>query len=278
MSIKPGVVVEPPDSRGLRKITIEGKEVGSAWSSRELRKILRHLGYAKPMDMEDPASIYWRGGDSKAWPDRPWRRRGILVLMIAGMIGSTVLHIAIGWPDAHRALTFAQRIVGTVFILAGLMGGIATFAVLDYWGRRHWGPSGGIALLGALIALSTSATLLFMWFEETEYTAYLLAFISLGLWSSWALYLLIREKSWRGTPQPKKFATGVAFTALLTAVSISYSTMYQPTAAPIRFILKAEFGTPRDSADLQYVTIPLKLYVKNDGGIPVYIVNNDYTV
>lgn len=278
MSTHPWVVVEPPDSRGLRKITVDGKTVGSAWSSHELRKILSHLGYPKDMDLAESSSIHWRGGDNTTWPARPWRRRGTMVLMFTGMLVSCALLIFVGWPDALRALTFTQRIVGTIFILAGLLQVVAAFAVLDYWGRRHWSPAGGIILLGTLITFSSNATLIFMWFEETEYTPFLMVFIPLGLWSVWALCLLIREKAWLGMPQPKKFAVGVAFTALLTAVSLVYSTMYQPTAAPIHFILKAKFGTPQESPDLEYVTIPLKLYVKNDGAIPVYIVNNDYTV
>jgi hypothetical protein len=278
MSIHSWVIVEQPDSRGLRKVTINGGVVGSAWSSRELRKILRRLGYPKTMNLEDPKSIYWRGGDSRTWPDHPWRRRGTLVLMIAGMLGSAVMHIAVGWPDAIQAFTFAQRIIGTIFVLAGLLQCAAIIAVLDYWGKRQLKPSGAISLLGAFIALATSITLVFMWLEETEYTPYLLVFAPLCLWSLWALFLLIREKAWQATPHPKKFAAGVTATALLTAVSIAYSTMYQPTAAPIRFILKAEFGTPEASPDFQYVTVPLKLYVKNDGGIAVYIVNDDYTV
>ncbi|GJF34132.1 hypothetical protein KNE206_68320 [Kitasatospora sp. NE20-6] len=278
MSTQPWVIVDPPDSRGLRKVIVNGEVVANAWSLRELRKTLNRLGYPEAMDLEDPTCIHWRGGDSKTWPSRPWRRRGILALMIVGMLGSAVMHITIGWPDALGALTFTQRIVGIIFILMGLLQGAAIFAALDYWGRRQSNTSGAIVLLGALLTLPTSAILLFMWLEEREYTPYLFAFIPLLLWSVWALYLLIREKAWQGIPHPKKFAAGVAATALLTAVSIAYSTMYQPTAAPIRFILKAEFGTPQASSDPNYVTVPLKLYIKNDGGIPVYIINDDYTV
>ncbi|MEU0068944.1 hypothetical protein ABZ027_05275 [Streptomyces sp. NPDC006332] len=278
MSIQPWVIVEPPDNRGLRKVVISGKTVGSAWSSRELRKILSRLGYPKNMDIEDPTSIHWRGGDSKVWPDHPWRRRTILLLMVTGMLASAAWHLLIGWPDALKALTFAQRIVGIIFVLLSLLQGLAAFTALDYYGKRQWKASGAITIIGALIAFPTNAILLFMWFEETEYTPYLFAFLPLLVWSIWAIFLLVREKSWHGTPHPTKFATGVAFTSVLTAVSIAYSTMYEPTAAPIHFVLKTEFGTPQTSANGKYVTIPLKLYAKNDGGIPVYFINDDFTV
>ncbi|MER5209510.1 Yip1 family protein [Streptomyces sp. NPDC002838] len=278
MSIRPWVIVEAPDSRGLRQVIVGSETVGSAWSLGELRKMLDRLGYPENMDMEDPASVCWRGGDSRTWPDRAGRRRTTIVLMMAGMLASMALNTVIGWPDATGALTFAQRISGALFVLSGAVQGAAAIAVLDYWGRRQFNSSGAVVLLGALVALATDSLLLFMWFEETEYTPYLLAFMPLWCWSLWALWLLVREKSWQRIPRPKTFAAGVVATALLTAVSLAYSTMYQPAAAPMHFILKAEFGRARADHRLPFVHVPLKLYMKNAGGIPVYIINNDYTV
>ncbi|MFC8374181.1 hypothetical protein ACFUIT_40630, partial [Streptomyces sp. NPDC057239] len=70
MRIRPWAVVEPPDSRGLRRVTIGGETAGSAWSPDELRKILRRFDYPENADLDDPSSISWRGGDSRPWPDR----------------------------------------------------------------------------------------------------------------------------------------------------------------------------------------------------------------
>ncbi|MFE5210454.1 Yip1 family protein [Streptomyces sp. NPDC056600] len=278
MGIQPWVIVEAPDARGLRKVVINGEVAGTAWSFDELVRLLGRLGYPPSTDMQDPATVLWRGRDSGIWPDRPWRRRATAALMFLGLLVSAALHMAIGWPDALKALTFAQRIVGAIFVLAGLVQCVAAAAVFDHFGRRRSRVSGSLVLLGAFIALPTSAMLIFMWLEEREYTPYLLVFMPLSLWSVWALVLLVREKAWRGVPQPKKFAAGVVFSGLLTAVSLAYSTMYQPTAEPIRFVLKATFGRPQTDADAGYVAVPLTLYVKNDGGIPVYVVNDDYTV
>ncbi|NYV77230.1 hypothetical protein [Streptomyces sp. UH6] len=278
MGIQPWVIVEAPDGRGLREVVVNGEVVGTAWSSGELRAVLARLGYPRTLDLEDPAAVLWRGGDSGTWPDRPWRRRATSALMIAGMLASAALHMVIGWPDALRALTFSQRVVGAIFVLAGLVQCVATVAAFDHCGRRQFRMSGALVLLGSFITLPTTTTLIFMWLEEREYTPYLLAFGPLFLWSLWALLHCVREKSWKGLPQPKKFAAGVAFTAVLTAVSLAYSTMYQPTAAPIRFVLKADFGTPQTDTDPRQVAVPLTLYVKNDGGIPVYVINDDYTV
>ncbi|MFF9573035.1 hypothetical protein [Streptomyces sp. NPDC014685] len=277
MSIRPWVVVEAPDSRGLRRVTIGGETVGSTWSLRELRKMLDRLGYPD-VDVEDPASVCWRGGDSSAWPARTWRRRVTSVLMMLGLVASAVLNGMIGWPDASGALTFAQRITGALFVLSGLTQVAAAISVLDYWGRRQSKISGAIVLLGVLISLGTDSLLLLMWLEEREYTPYMLAFMPLWCWSLWALLLLVREKSWKGVPQPKRFAAGVFVSALLAALSLTYSTMYQPAVAPMRFALKAEFGKARADRGRPFIQVPLKLSVKNTGEVSVYIIINDFTV
>jgi hypothetical protein len=199
-------------------------------------------------------------------------------LMMAGLLASMVFNAVIGWPDASGALTFAQRITGVLFVLSGVALGIAAIATFDYWGRRQFKASGAIVLLGVITVMATDSLLLLLWFEEREYTRYLLIYLPALCWAIWALYLLVRKKSWKGIPQPKRFAAGVVATALLTAVSLAYSTMYQPAAAPMHFALKAEFGKAWEDNNLPFVHVPLTLYMKNTGGIPVYIINDIYTV
>ncbi|MFJ9749699.1 hypothetical protein [Streptomyces chartreusis] len=228
--------------------------------------------------MDDTAFICWRGGDSGTWPDRPWRRRATLVVMTVGLLASMVLSAMVGWPDAAGALTFAQRMTGVLFVLTGLVQGVAAAMALDYWGRRQFRMSGAIVLLGVLIALATDSLLLFMWLEEMEYTPYLLMFLPLWCWSVWALVVLVREDCWKGVPRPKRFAAGVVVTALLTGVSLAYSTMYQPTAAPMHLSLQAKFGAARADRQAPFLHVPLSLRMKNTGGIPVYITNDIYTV
>ncbi|MFG2607835.1 Yip1 family protein [Streptomyces sp. NPDC048514] len=277
MSMRPWVTVEAPDGRGLRAVTVGGRTVGSAWSLRELRKMLNRLGHPD-VDVQDPASVYWRGGDSATWPDRAWRRRVTVVLMTAGLLASAALNAVIGWPDASGALTFAQRMTGALFVLSGAVQLGAAVLVPDHWGRRQLQVSGAVVLLGVLIAVATDTLLLVMWLDETQYTPYMLAFMPLWCWSLWALYLLIREKSWKAVPTPRRFAAGVFVSALLTTVSLAYSTLYQPAVAPMRFALKAGFGTARADRGLPFVHVPLKLSVKNTGEVPVYVIINDFTV
>lgn len=201
-----------------------------------------------------------------------------MALMVAGLFASMVFNVVIGWPDASGALTFSQRITGVLFVLSGVVLGIAAIAALDYWGRRQFRASGAIVLLGTVIVLATDSLLLLLWLEEKEYTRYLLVYLPTFCWSVWALCILVRQKSWKGIPQPKKFAAGVVATALLTAVSLAYSTMYQPAAAPMHFTIEAEFGKAWEDKKLPFVHVPLTLHMKNTGGIPVYIINDIYTV
>ncbi|MGV9885836.1 hypothetical protein [Streptomyces sp. NPDC003395] len=277
MSMRPWVVVEPPDGRGLRRVTVGGAAVGSVWSLRGLRHLLDRLGYADT-DLDDPTSVCWHGGDRNTWPDRSWRRRTTMTVMAAGLLASMVLNVVIGWPDAFGALTFAQRVTGALFVLSGAVQGAAALLAFDHGGRREIRSSGAIVLLGAVIALATDSLLILLWLEEKEYTPYLLAFMPLWCWSLWALVSLLREKAWKGVPHPKKFAAGVFATALLTGVSLAYSTLYQPAMAPMRLLLTADFGTARADPARPFMQVPLKLTVRNTGDVSVYVVINDFSV
>ncbi|MEU6864972.1 hypothetical protein ABZ924_17090 [Streptomyces sp. NPDC046876] len=231
------------------------------------------------MDLDDRSRIYWRGGDSSVWPDeRGLRRRVVIAFMLLGLMGSLALHVVIGGVDATGALTFAQRLVGVLFLLGGVVQAIGLPAAVDYWDRRKVRHSGALVLLGVLMTLATTTLLLFLWLEEREFISQVLLFLALWLWSVWALSILIHERVWRGIPHPRRFAAGVTATALLTGISLGYSSIYKPLVEPYHFVLRATFGMPQTDVDSPYIHVPLKLYAKNDGGIPVYIVVDDYTV
>jgi hypothetical protein len=275
---KPKVVVQPPDGRGLREVTMGGKRVGSAWSLQGLRKVLRRLGHQEDVDVEDRSLIIWLGGDSGTWPASTGRRRATIALMMAGLLGSMVLLIVVGMPDAIGALTFAGRVTGFLFAFAGAVQGVAALAVLDYWGKRRLRFSGAVILLGAFIALVTNGLLLFMWLEEREYTPYVLTYLPLTGWSLWALQLLLRERAWQGIPYPKQFAAGVTATTLLAAFNLAYSALYQPTSAPILFDLEVKFGTPQADANRPVIHLPVTFRARNSGKVPAYITSDGYGI
>ncbi|MFG2134191.1 Yip1 family protein [Streptomyces sp. NPDC048751] len=278
MRTQPWVIVEPPDERGLRAVTIHEKTVGYAWSLRGMRKILKRLGYPEGMDLEDQTSICWRGGGSGTWPDRPWRRRTTITLMMVGLLGCMALLIDVGIPDAFGALTFAQRITGCLFILSGVIQGVAAFAAIDYWGIRRLRFSGALVSLGVIIAISTNGLFLFMWLQEREYVPYVRAFLLIGSWSLWALYVIIRYKPWTGIPHPKRFAAGVFATALIATVNFAYSAMYQPSSVPTLVEMKVEFGKSQPDPYLPFVHLPVKFHVKNVGAVGAYFINSDYSI
>ncbi|GGS65515.1 YIP1 family protein [Streptomyces violaceus] len=278
MEKTPRVIVEPPDSRGLRAVSVGGTAVGSAWSPSGLRKVLRQLGCPEDIDLEDRRVMVWREAGSEIWPDRKWRRRTATALMMAGLVLSMVLLTVVGTPDAMGALTFAQRITGFLFILAGAVQGLAALAALDYEGKRHFKHSGALVLVGALIALITESVFLFTWLQEREPTLYLPVCLLLFIWSLWALWRLFKEQAWRVIPHPKGFATGVALSGLLAATNFAYSAVYQPTSAPFYVTLTAKFGTPHTDPTRPFIHVPLTFQVENTGKVPAYILADKYLV
>lgn len=278
MEHRPKVTVQPPNTRGLREVRVGGETVGSVWSPRELRRLLRRHGYPENLDLDDRSVVNWHGGGSESWPDHTVLRRATMVLMVAGLAGGWALLTSIGIPDAFDALTFAGRISGFLFILGGVAEVAAAVAAVDFWGKRGLRISGAVVLLGVLIALTVSTLLVILWFQETEYTPYTLAFFPLFLWSLWGLWTCVRERVWRGTPHPTKIAAGVTATALLAAVNLAYSAVYQPTAAPANLTLWVRFGEPQPGIDKGVRLLPVTLRLKNTGSVPLYILADSWKV
>ncbi|MEV5428534.1 hypothetical protein [Streptomyces sp. NPDC052701] len=278
MEKTPRVIVEPPDGRGLRAVSVGGRTVGSAWSPRGLRKVLGRLGHPQDTDLEDRRVIVWRGAGSGVWPDRRGRRRTAAALMTAGLVGSMILLVVVGSPDALGALTFAQRLTGSLFVLAGAVQGMAALAALDHWGKRQFRYSGAVVLIGVLITLATESLFLFVWLQEREPTPYLPSYLLLLAWSLWALFLLLREQVWTVVPHPRGFAAGVALSGLLAVTNFTYSAVYQPASAPFYIALAARFGTPRADPVRPFLHIPLTFRVENTGKVPAYIIGDNYLV
>lgn len=272
------ITIHPPDARGLREVRIGGETVGGVWSPRELRILLRRHGAPPDIDLDDRALVSWIGGGSDTWPDRTWRRRGVIALMVAGLVTGAVLLIKVGAPDAFNALTFAGRISGFLFILGGVTEVAAALAAVDYWGKRGLTVSGALVLVGVLIALSVTALLIFVWSQEMEYTRYMLVVFPLCGWSLWALSVAIRGRVWRGTPHPTRIAAGVLATVLLAAVNIAYSSLYQPTTLPAKMDLSVRFEDAGLDLDEPVYHLPVTFRLKNTGSVPLYILIDDWSV
>lgn len=269
------VVVHPPDSRGLRAVTVDRKGAGCAWSPRELRRLLRRAGLPKDLPLNDP-SICWRGADRTTWPDHPWRRRATAGLMVVGLLGSMVLLMFIGLEDALDSMTFAGRLTGFLFIFAAAVEGVASLAALDFENKRQWQFSGAGALVGVLISLAANSLLLAMWLQNFEYILLLPVFIALWVWSIWGLFVLYRNQAWKDIPHPKRFALGLLLTGALAGTNFSYSTLYQPTAQRPLIATETKFGTARTEGGS--IHLPLEVRVRNLGKLPVWVLGTIYWV
>ncbi|MET7479105.1 hypothetical protein ABZT17_32745 [Streptomyces sp. NPDC005648] len=230
------------------------------------------------MSLDDGAWITWSGGGSDVWPDRSWRRRVVISLMAAGLLASMLLLADVGWVDAVGAPTFAGRITGFLFVLAGVTQGLAAAAVFDYWGKRTLTYSGALVLVGVLIALATEGVFLAVWLQEREYTPYVPAFFVISFWALWALWLLWRQQPWKGLPHPKGFTAGLTATAVLATANFTYSAIYQPSVAKLAFSVDIAFGKPVPDLGLPVIHLPVRVNIKNTGTVPAYVVAAGYRV
>ncbi|WP_406389654.1 hypothetical protein [Streptomyces sp. NBC_00887] len=275
---RPRVVVEPPDSRGLRKVRVGGEVVGAAWSLRDLRKILVRNGFPPDMSLEDRVLISWREAGSDSWPDRTRTRRATAVAMTAGLIGSAVFLIVIGSEDAFGALTFASQASGFLLFLAGVTQFLAACAVQDYWGKRTVRYSGMLILVSVFIALLVHSMLVAIWFKEMEFTPWVFSYVPLLVWSLWASWLVVREKVWRGTPHPRQVTAGVLVTALIAGANFAYSAAYQPYATHPQVTLSAKFGTPQLDPRESVIHIPVRFSLQNTGKVSTMILGSEFQV
>ncbi|GGS92748.1 hypothetical protein [Streptomyces violaceus] len=275
---RPRVLVEPPDSRGLRQVRVGGEVVGAAWSLPDLRKVLIRKGFPQDVDLKDPALISWRKVGSDIWPDNTRKRRTTAVFMAAGLTASAIFLIVIGSEDAFGALTFASQVSGFLLFLAGVAQLLAVGAVQDYWGKRTVRYSGLMVLVGVLIALLVHSMLVALWFQEKEFTPWAFNYMPLAVWSLWATWIVVREKAWRDTPHPRQVTAGVLATALIAGANFAYSAAYQPYAMPPQITLVAKFGKPQLDPKEQVIHVPVTFSMQNTGKVPVTILGSMFQV
>ncbi|WP_371614353.1 hypothetical protein [Streptomyces sp. NBC_00454] len=272
MANTPEVTVGAPDDLGLRKVVIDGHRAGKARSAGELRRILERAGVS--VGHHD---IQWLGGDCGVWPDRAVRRLTIGLLMVFGFLATACPLFHIGMSDSGDALTYGGRIAGVTVLAAAVVELAAAGAAVDYWGRRRWRYSGVAILGGVAIALLCGICLLLLQIGE-RFTGYTLVGIALCVWSSVALVGLVRLRAWKGLRNPKTIAIGVIISTLLAGANLAYSQIYLPYVRTPLIQSGAEFkeSSLQKGAAQMYVTV--HLYVKNEGQVPVYILDSMYWI
>ncbi|MGE7383923.1 hypothetical protein ACQKM2_00285 [Streptomyces sp. NPDC004126] len=278
MNPEPLIVVEPPDSRGLRDVRVRGEVVGRAWSLGDLRGLLRRAEVPEDLDLEAGELVHWRGGGSEVWPDRPWRRRGTSVLIAAGLLITAGVLGKIGKTDVSDALTFGGRVAGATFLFASIVEMIAAICAFDYLGKRRWVYSGAAVLVGVAIALAVNALLLAMQIDAREYSPYAWIWPTILVWSLWALRKINPQQIWRQSPHPKKVATGAAVAGLISIGNLLYSRVYVPYSSPLTMDIAVKFGEPQLNAKRTVLYVPMTVTVKNNGKVPLYILGTLYRV
>ncbi|MFE9632154.1 hypothetical protein [Streptomyces sp. NPDC006463] len=272
MANTPVISVGAPDELGLRKVIIDGKYAGRVWSPRELQRLLTRAGVAFGHD------IQWIGGDSTVWPDRPRPRRTVGTVMAVGLLTTSFVLAKIGIADTLDALTYGGRIAGVTFLALALIEVIAALATLDYWRKRQMKYSGALVLFGALVALGISSVLLIVQISGHVYNIYLLLWVPLTLWSSWALWILTRSRAWEGIRNPRRIAIGALVPALLAVTNLTYSQFYVPYVTSPLVQSGAEFRAPSLDKDRKTMYLPVHLYVKNSGQVPVYVLGSIFWI
>ncbi|MFJ4648287.1 hypothetical protein ACIP6Q_32840 [Streptomyces bobili] len=230
------------------------------------------------MSPKDRALISWRKVGSDGWPDRRRKRCATAVVMGAGLIGSAVLLVVIGSEDAFGALTFASQVSGFLFFIAGLAQLLAACAVQDYWGKRRVRYSGLLVLVGVSIALLVHSLLVALWLQKMEFTPWIFSYMPLLVWSLWAAWVVVREKTWRGTPHPRQVTAGVLATALIAGGNFAYSAAYQPYAIAPQVTLAAKFGKPTLDPREPVFHVPVTFSLQNVGRVSTVILGSVFRV
>lgn len=272
MENNPTVVVGPPDGLGLRKVTVDGKTAGKVRSPRELRKLLSRAGL--PFER----NIQWRGGDSTVWPNRSWLRLLHGSAAALCLLTTAIVLFKIGMADFFSALTYAGRIAGATFLVAAAIEVIGIAAVFDYWTKRRVRFSGAVVFFAAAISLLANASLLLVQMGGRVYTRYLWLWIVLIVWSSWALFMLVRSQAWAGLQNPKRIAIGAVVSTVLAVTSLTYSQFYVPYTASPLVETAAEFRSPTLNKDGTVMYLPVHLSVKNAGRVAVYVLGSIYWI
>ncbi|MCX4691850.1 hypothetical protein [Streptomyces sp. NBC_01408] len=271
MAYTPEVTVGVPDDLGWRTVTISGKSVGKVRSPSELQKLLSHAGQPFGRD------VRWIGGDSTVWPDRAVRRRAVGGIMFIGFFLSACLLIWIGWKDSCDALTFGGRLAGYTVLAAGLMVLIAALSAVDYWHKRERRYSGAIVLAGVgIVFLGSFSLLLLQIGEQLNRRSVIVILFLVG--SVVAGIELIRSRAWKGLRYPGRIAIGAIIPTLLAGMNLAYTQVYVPYTVTPLIMSGAEFKEASLDRARAAMHVTVRLHVRNDGKIPVYVLGSIYWI
>ncbi|MFD7787969.1 hypothetical protein ACFV4Q_33475 [Streptomyces nojiriensis] len=265
------VTVGAPDDLGLREVLIDDRPVGGVWSDKELKRLLRREG------VEDGNPIHWFGGDATVWPDRAWMRRTTGFFVAVGLLATSCLLFRIGIADTGSALTYGGRIAGFTILVVAMAVLIAAAAAVDFWETRRWRYSGVAVLLGVTIALFCGISALLLQIGE-RFTACTVIGTAVVVWSSIALFELVKSRAAKGLRIPKSIAIGVIISTLLAGANLAYAQIYVPYVTTPLIQTGAEFRESNIDKGATRLYVTVHLYVRNAGQVPVYVLGSTYWI
>lgn len=266
------VTVGAPDDMGMRKVLIDGRSVGRVWSEEELKQLLMREG------VPDGHPITFLGKDGGTyWPDQAWFRRSVGGIVVLGLLFTACLLFRIGIADSGDALTYGGRIAGFTILVVALVEAIAAAAAVDFWEFRRWRYSGVVVLVGVVITLLCSISVVLLQIGE-RFTNYTLIAIGLLIWSSGVLVELAKCRAWKGLSIPKKIAIGVIVSTLLAVANLAYAQIYVPYVTTPLIQSGAEFKESNQMKAGASMYVTAHLYVKNAGQVPVYVLGSIYWI
>ncbi len=265
------VTVGAPDDLGLRKVLIDGRLVGRAWSEEEFKRLLSREG------VPDGHPVRFLGEDGTYWPDQAWSRRTLGICVVFGLLVTACLLFRIGIADSGDALTYGGRIAGFTILVVASVEVIAAAAAVDFWEMRRWSYSGVVVLVGVLIALVCSISVVLLQIGE-RFTDYTVIAIGLLIWSSVVLVELAKCRAWKGLTIPRKIAIGVIVSTLLAVANMAYAQIYVPYVTTPLIQSGAEFRESNQVRAGTSMYVTAHLYVKNAGQVPVYVLGSIYWI
>ncbi|MFB7180563.1 hypothetical protein ACFCYI_23030 [Streptomyces sp. NPDC056257] len=265
------VTVGAPDDLGLRKVLIDGRSVGRVWSEEQLKRLLSREG------VEDGHPVRFLGEDGTYWPDQAWSRRITCVCLVFGLLVTACLLFRIGLADSGDALTYGGRIAGFTVLVVALVEVLAAAAAVDFWELRRWSYSGVVVLIGVVVTLLCSISVVLLQIGE-RFTGYTLIAVGLLVWSSVALVELGKCRAWKGLTIPRKIAIGVIISTLLGVANLAYAQIYVPYVTTPLIQSGAEFRESNQVKAGASMFVTAHLYVRNAGQVPVYVLGSSYWI
>jgi hypothetical protein len=201
------------------------------------------------------------------------RRTAVGIIAIQALMVLFCLNI--GVSDTTSSLTFAGRIRGALFLLAGvaLIVGIIAVIGMVTQDNPQWGPP---ALAGAILSLVVGLSMIIIQSRALEHAERLPYWIVMALACLWCVLALLRSGA--VIQNPGRLVAVLSIPTLLSAANFLYPNVYQPSVAPYLLQLNLDFGKPTANTKGTMLAVPVTVRATNPAKMKVYVVGSTLAV